>query len=220
MTINSRTKWHEEYQRTWGFPLPAEYVTLAERNSFDLPQPSGTYVELIDSPYLWVPEMEWRIFPDLLNPGTTASGVKAGFASFAFSGAGDDWCWYPPSAVGGRVPVLLCPRDEFEATFYAPDFITAVYRNILEASLGGFGCDEAKPVEREYLRRWSKELGPLLPPRAAETLRALISAPVRPFTHLRFEQTGLITPDELTALIQRDVAFGLFGKKIEWFSVD
>jgi hypothetical protein len=214
--MNSRAQWHEEYHRKWGFPLPPEYVTLAERKSFDLPHPSGSAAALINSPYLWVQEMEWRTFPDLLNPNTTASGVRPGFASFAFNGAGDDWCWHAPSTVRGRVPVLSCPRDELEATFYAPDFITAVYRNILEASLGGFGCDDANPVERRYLQRWSKELGPLLPKPAAETLRTLVFAPVKQFEYLRYEQKGLITPDELTALIQRDIAFALLDEKIEW----
>jgi hypothetical protein len=218
--MNSRDKWHEAYQRKWGFPLPEEYVALAKQRSFDLPQPSGNYTELIDSPYLWVQEMEWRNFPDLLNPNTTGSCVKPGFASFAFAGGGDDWCWYALSVVGGRVPVLYCPRDEVNATYYAPDFITAVYRRILEATVWGFGCDDAKPVERKYLRRWSKELGPLLPKQAAEILRSLVSAPVKRFKYLRFEQKGLITPDELNTLIQRDIAFDLIDKKIKWISVD
>jgi len=162
--------------------------------------------------------MEWRWFPNLLNPDMTAGGAKPGFASFAFTGGGDDWCWYAPAAVGGRVPVLQCPHDDCEATFYARDFITAVYRNILEQSNLGFGCDDANPVEREYLRRWSKELGPLLPSAAAQTLASLVTAPIKQFTIGRFEQKGLITPDEFAALIQRDIAFDRLDERIEWIS--
>ena len=216
--MQSRAYWHKEYERKWGFPLPAEYVTLAERKCFDLPEPSGCYHQLIHSPYLWMPEMEWRSFPDLLHPDMTAGEAKPGFASFAFTGGGDDWCWYAPAAIGGRVPVVQCPHDDCDATFYAPDFISAIYRNILEASLGGFGRDQSNPIEREYLRRWSKELGPMLPPAAAQTLASLVAAPVKQFTIGRYEQKGLITPDELAALIERDVAFDRLDQRIEWIS--
>jgi hypothetical protein len=63
--MNSLADWYQEYERKWGFPLSAEYVALADRKCFDLPKPSGTYHQLINSPYLWMSEMEWRSFPDL-----------------------------------------------------------------------------------------------------------------------------------------------------------
>jgi hypothetical protein len=107
-----------------------------------------------------------------------------------------------PRQSAAECPSGSAPHDDCGANFYAPDFITAVYRNILEASLGGFGCDDSNPIEREYLRRWSKELGPMLPPAAAQTLFSLVAAPIKQFTIGRFEQKGLITP----------------GERIEWVS--
>jgi hypothetical protein len=108
----------------------------------------------------------------------------------------------------------MCPRDEPEGTFYAPDFVTGVHRNILEMVLGGFGCDDSKPVTRNYLLCSSHELGPLLPEVAARTLGALASAPVKRFTSGRFEREALITPDEMRVVIERDIGFDRIDERI------
>jgi hypothetical protein len=43
-------------------------------------------------------------------------------------------------------------------------------------------------------------------------------APIKRFKDARFEHDGLITPAELAALIQRDLAFDQLDERIKWFS--
>jgi hypothetical protein len=83
--MNPRQSWYDQIEAEHGFKLPAEYITLADRGAFDVPEPSGNYIELVDSSYLWVSEMEWRPLPDVRDHAMPVY-CKPGFVSFAFTG--------------------------------------------------------------------------------------------------------------------------------------
>jgi hypothetical protein len=61
------------------------------------------YAELVDDKYLWIPEMEWRSLADV-RAFRAPGHWMPGFYSFAFSGGGDDWCWYPAATAGAGRP--------------------------------------------------------------------------------------------------------------------
>jgi hypothetical protein len=227
MTTNSgndMSKLYGDIEAKHGLKLPDEFVTLSNRGRFEVEGKSGNWAFLLQNRYLWMLEMEWRSLEEILANNLTEE-VKPGFVSFACNGAGDDWCWYPPAAVNGKVPVLSCPHDSDTAEFFAPNFITAVYRQIIFACECGFGAGlftqgEDIDWERQYLKRWSDEIGPMLPAAAAKTLASLPDLKPQTVTVGRSTQTTLLSTQQAEELIARDVAFPRMGEKIQWMNFD
>ena len=112
------------------------------------------------------------------------------------------------------MPVVHCPRDDQGAEFYAADFIHAAFRGVLDFALYGFGEDEV--VDRRYLARWSRELGPLLPPPCAAVLSRLVTTPTRnaPDSPTHYEE--LMTKAEYDRIVARDLSFKRLGDQIVW----
>jgi hypothetical protein len=161
---------------------------------------------------MWLHDMEWRPLADIANKKIRMA--KPEFTSFAFSGGGDQWCWYPAATIGDRVPVVQCPRDSIEGEFYAPDFIHSLYRQVLDFALYAFG--ENEELDRQYLDRWSRELGPMLPRPCAGVLARLCTAPVRKVPADAMHYQKLLSQKEYDKIVKRDLKFDRLGEQIIW----
>ena len=121
------------------FDYPDVYLNWRDRGFYDCKS----------ADYLWVPEAEW-IWPDELAdwPLPTYGHHIEGLIPFAFSGAGDPWCWFSDG------DVLFCLHDEKDASFYAPDFLAWFYRRCLEAyaNLEADGDGEADEIRQLVAR--------------------------------------------------------------------
>ena len=129
------------------FSYPESYLNWQKRQFFDL----------ASAHYLWVPEAEW-CGADWQLP---SYGVHiGGLVPFAFSGAGDGWCFW------GDGEVLFCLHDEDEALVYAPHFLAWFYRRCLEFVAAVCPVEDEDEAEeaRELVARGSsllKEAGAL-----------------------------------------------------------
>jgi hypothetical protein len=188
-----------QVESRFGFKLPAAYRAFFEAGWMDPASPD----------YLWVPEAEW-LTPKQMLEYEPAEYHKPGFVPFAFTGAGDHWCWWPAEHPD---LVVLCPHDCSEGEFDAPSFIASIYRRMLGYAHGGFFEDEEEEA-RDNLRRWASRLSAHFPGLWIETLLGLAAAPIVKWAS--GVDGGLCGESEYARLLERDVAFPLMGKSFEW----
>jgi len=203
------TDLYAEIERRFGFAVPEEYRRMRERGWFDSSK----------STYLWLYEMEWMSLRDICGGDRLFfQFAKSGLVPFAFTGGGDHWCWYPQYTADGVAPVVECPRDSEVGRFYAPSFLGAIYRQILD-----FACSQIAPAEeseaRQHLMRWRDDLGPLMPGNWREAVANLQSAPLRTAESISARAGKmLLTPDENEILVRRDLAFDHLDEEFQWMS--
>jgi hypothetical protein len=203
------TDLYAEIERRFSFALPEEYRRMRDRGWFG---PS-------ESTYLWLHEMEWMSLKDIRDGDPVFfQFTRPGLIPFAFTGGRDHWCWYPEHMADGVAPVVECPRDSVIGRFYAPSFLGAIYRQILD-----FACWQITPAEeskaRRHLKRWLDDLGPLMPDNWRKTIGNLLSAPLRTIERLPGQINGvLLTFDECGMLVQRDLAFPKLDEEFQWMA--
>ncbi len=159
--------------------------------------------------------MEWMPLAEILN-FEFFSFCKPGFVPFAFTGGGSLWCWYPEYATNGVVPVVHCPRDCNTGEFFAPHFLGAVYRQILDYASNLDREDES--LARKHLKRWLDDLGPLFPIPWRSTVAMLLAAPCQRWEVGKFgrKQLGLLSPENYRSIVQRDLAFAKLNEEFQW----
>jgi hypothetical protein len=113
------------------FALPEEYRRLEARGLFALSNPAHASDSYEPGSYLWLNDMEWYSLQQIADFEFQSYHLP-GFVPFAFSGGGDYWCWQPVNTDLRGTPVLCCFRDYEFATIYAPNFQSAIYRQILD----------------------------------------------------------------------------------------
>lgn len=134
-------------EETFGTTLPATYKTLHNKGCFDLNH----------SRHLWIYEAEW-VPPieiptrELLSYGEHVEGL----IPFAFSGAGDSWCWQSNLPTSNdEYQIWFCPHDSDLADIYAPSFAGWLYRCCLDYALSvDFDTDDMEEAS-EHMKDWS-----------------------------------------------------------------
>ena len=166
--------------------------------------------------YFWLHEAEWMSLEEILNH-EPAEYHRPGYVPFAFTGGGDEWCWWPFAHPG---TIVLCPHDCYDGEFYAPSFLGFVYRSMLDFCATGFDPED-DPEEAEENRQILKDsvarLSGYLPRPWQETLEALTTASsVQRFYNGRSIGVGLMTYDQGQAIIRRDLAFPQLDQEFQW----
>jgi hypothetical protein len=164
--------------------------------------------------YLRMNDMEW-LDPAAIRDHEFPEYCKPGFVPFAFTGLGDHWCWYPVESIDGIAPVVLCPHDCNAGEFYAPSFLGSIYRQVLDYATDYFDADD-ETMSREHLARWRDVLGPLFPLNWRSTLDRLPTAPIVSWELGKSKMFGVLTPDENTRIVHRDLAFAKLNEKFRW----
>ncbi len=215
--MDSDFELYRQIEKRYGFAIPEEHRQMKARGWFDCAEGTMPYFNPMSRSYLWIQEMEWIPLP-AIRDHEFPDYCKAGFVPFAITGAGDHWCWYPEHTFNGVAPVVFCPHDEKFGKFYAPHFLGSVYRQVLAFAASHLDAKD-EPLARQHLRRWLDDLGPVFPTRWRETLAALITAPLQTWEYgkvRKFEQIGLLPPDQYQAIVQRDLAFDKLDQKFQW----
>jgi hypothetical protein len=194
-----------------GFAIPAEYRRIVAAGYFDLRHPGKYYDPANEPTYLWVPEAEW-LLPQKILAHKPESFEKPGFVPFAFTGAGDHWCWWPSQDTGA---VVLCPHDEATGVFDAPSFLASIYRRFLDYALADIGEDEEAEARRHFAH-WASQLEGHFPQQWITTLTSLVTAPANRWQQGRRAGRGFLTPQTYDELIARDIAFPRLGEEFEW----
>jgi hypothetical protein len=143
------------------FELPAEFVALHVDGSLDQASPR----------YLWLFEAEWIPVREIAGP---AVNLRARLVPFAFTGAGDLWCWDLDRTGTHGPAVVECPRDEELGSLYAPSFRGFLLRRTLDYAGGGY---DDVAVAREQLRAWVKDFAPLFPAAWTTFVRQVADGP-------------------------------------------
>jgi hypothetical protein len=189
---------YDEIEAKYGFAIPAEYQEMERLGWLD---PSDM------SRYLYMFEAEW-FRPEKILRYQPLDFHKPGFVPFAFTGGGDNWCWWPAENC-----VVLCPHDCLEGEFDAPDFLGSIYRRTLEYASGG---QESEGEARKQLREWAKRLTAFFPPHWIKTISDAAEAPLVRWERGNDYGNGFLTLDEQEAILRRDLAFPRLGEKFEW----
>ncbi|HYL97796.1 MAG TPA: hypothetical protein VEZ90_02490 [Blastocatellia bacterium] len=192
---------YQAVESKYGFVIPGEYREMERLGWFD---PTDM------SKYLWVFEAEW-FRPEEILRYEPLEYHKPGFIPFAFTGAGDNWCWHP-----AEHPVVLCSHDCLEGEIDAPHFLGSIYRRTLEYASGGGPIVDNEAEARAQLEEWASRLRPFFPSTWVETLTRLARSKV-----VRWERGcdygyGFLTLDQQEELVRRDLAFPRIGEKFEW----
>jgi hypothetical protein len=201
----------------FGFALPADYLRLQATGMMTLGNPAHRSVFLKPGSYLWLNDMEWYSLKDLAAFEFNDDQMP-GFVPFAFTGAGDYWCWQVAFTNERGTRVVCCWHDDGFATIYAPDFAAALYRQALAF------CRECVPDEvdlaesRAFLNRWSLDLACIFPRRWCQRLADLATAQpsVEPSIIAGKFDRVLLTAKQLSSIEHEDVAYDQLGQSVQW----
>lgn len=124
---------------------------------------------------LWVGGIEWlhELSPAALVAAPENPAALPGLVRFAEDGAGDAYCWYLPWQDGPEPPVLICPHDDTEARYLAPDFAHLCERLWLDHGANS-SADAGRADTLLDLGAWLGLFGPYLPAGRAQKLAALV----------------------------------------------
>jgi hypothetical protein len=172
--------------------------------------------------YLWVHEAEWILPDEIPRYDLGRPKIIPGLIPFAFSGAGDHWCWNTQAKNGdAEYEILNCWHDEKLADRFAPTFPAWFYRNCLDYASGAFEKTDADIEEaRKNLRLWSERLSEIHPGAWADHLAELARTQPSEYKDpkLRADITlfGFITGMKIDEIVADQFGPGYLGQKVEW----
>jgi hypothetical protein len=202
----------QRIERHFGIPLPPTYKAWATKGYTDFRLKCG--------PYLRVHEAEWIPPIDIPDYQFARTVTIPGLMPFAFTGAGDEWCWNGSKPTeDGEFEVIFCWRDQPLAERFAPSFPAWFYRQCLVCASGGFN-ENRSDEGREYLRKWGSCLEEIHSGTWSKHLSSLANLDPFPYHHpnLRADVTlfGFITAMEVDALVAKQFGNKYLNEKVEW----
>jgi hypothetical protein len=209
--MDSITTLEEHY----GIPLPAGYREWSSKGYLDFRNGDETY--------LWVHEAEWIVPEKIPERDLWRKEIIPGLIPFAYSGAGDNWCWNTGSTKTGNSDheVLFCWHDEELADAFAPTFFAWFYRVCLDYASGAIDDDPDGIEEgREWLRLWAERLGEIHPGAWSDHLAALAEATPLEYTNPgsrgSFSLFGFVTEMEVEEIVAREFGRRYLEDKVAW----
>lgn len=174
--------------------------------------------------YLWVPEAEWIPPDEIPQYDLGRTNIIPGLIPFAFSGAGDHWCWNTQVKNGdAEYEILCCWHDEELADRFAPTFPAWFYRNCLVYASEAIEIDYDSIDEgRHSLRLWSKRLSDIYPGDWAVHLAGLASRTPSEYKHPKLRDSvmmfGFITAMEVDEIVADQFGPSYLEQKVAWGS--
>ena len=202
-----------QIEERYRFVLPADFREFWRRGFCTILGPGRPGPQ-----YLLLPDMEWMPLGEIVAFKFKSYHLP-GFVPFAITGAGDYWCWQPEFTQGSSTRVLLCLHDSDDADIYAPDFISAVYRQVVEGATAVMEEVEAIETSRRELAMAVSALRPFLLPARQDTLADIIQRPVQtrhPPTTRSIDWHYLIPLPECREIINRDLGADYVDSKFRW----
>jgi hypothetical protein len=192
----------------YGFDIPPVYQAMETEGWFEF-QPRGAEFDPFRDSYLWIPEAEW-LRPQEILEYECPPYQRPGFVPFAFTGAGEHWCWWP--AQDSEAVVFLPDGDA--GVFDAANFNGSIYRRLLSYAIE-IRNDEADEARR-YFALWARRLREYFLERWIDTLNDLAQADIFAWEAGRARGHGFLDPGSRDKLIARDLAFPRLGETFEW----
>jgi len=171
--------------------------------------------------YLWVNEAEWIPPEDVLSRDLGRDKVLCGIIPFAFTGAGDHWCFNTSQKTeDAEYQILACWHDEVEAELYAPNFKAWFYRTCLEyASSVENKPDEIKNAQ-ENLILWSNHLREIEGEKWANHLADLAESTPFEYKDPKLRSNiilfGFVTSMDAEKIIYLEMGEKYTGETVEW----
>lgn len=199
--------------------MPREYRELHARGYLTLDRPAAEISATPGDGYLYLADMEWYRLEEIVDfqfPDFCTTS-QLNLVPFAFTGGGDYWCWQVDTE-GPRV--LMCYRDDIDATIYSPNFQGALYRAALH-----YAChwiDDQAPTfaeARSHLRRWSSDLRVICPGDWCDTLASIAERPPTQWNMHKLVLNSLLTPQEKMKIERRDLQLPETDTTIRWMNL-
>jgi hypothetical protein len=165
-----------------------------------------------------LPDLEWMPLTKIIT-FKFKSYQLPGFVPFAISGSGDHWCWQPAFIESSKTRVLFCCHDCYDADIYAPDFISAIYRLIIEHAAGMERDAEGVKACRRRLGTFASVLAPLISPAWQQTLSDIVHGTVKTGPSPGSRPTDLyflVSPRERNDILRRDLGWESLDAKFRW----
>ncbi len=165
------------------------FTRIEQRYAFSLPQAfrefwSRGWCTITDHRlgpnYLLLPDMDWMPLEQIADFPFEPYHLP-GFVPFATTAGGDLWCWQPAFTDARGTRVLSCPHDCYDADIFAPDFVSAVCRHLVDEA----ACMHPDPASveeyRQLLLAVASQLEPFLSSFQQKSLAHICQLPVQHF---------------------------------------
>ena len=194
---------------------------------------SEVYFELLDAGFLnpkspnciWISDMLWIRQEEI--PRTYYHKEMKYVMPFARTGSGDIYGWFLKDP--DLELIVICNHDDGESRFYAPNFISAIFRRIIEfSSEYGFCMDDEKceeasdwPITESHLKNMMKKyldiFGSYFHPTWNEEIRCLISSSFKEYHEITGQtHPVLLFESEAKEKIKNLIPFENFDKSFNW----
>ena len=197
------------------------FRSIEKRYDFALPQAFKTAWEAgwAGDNYLALPDLEWLPLEEIAEYEFEDYQIS-GLVPFASTGGGDLWCWQPAFLGPDGPRVIECPHDCTEASVYAPDFRSFLYRRLLDEACACFLDAEGMEEHRSGLLRGFEQVSALLQTEEREMLASVLNSPIQSevLPAVRPTRWSFIVPpkSELQEFIRRSFPDEIF----EWMRDD
>ena len=170
------------------------------------------YTDYQNANYLWVHEAEWIPLEEVLDSNLRGELIIDGLIPFAFTGAGDNWCFNTRAKTDeSEYEVLLCWHDEEKPDAYAPNFSAWFYRTCLD-SIWLISDRNELDAAMENLPIWANRLMELDKVSWANHLLILKSKLPEDFE----QPDSMLREDHKLRIIEEEIGKKYLTEKNEW----
>ena len=201
-----------QIERRYAFTLPQEFREFWKRGFCTI---TGRN---LGPHYLLLMDMEWMPLEEIAG-FEFQSYHRPGFVPFATSGSGDLWCWQPAFTDERGTRVLYCPHDCYDADVYAPDFMSAIYRHLVDQAATMHRDLDSVERSRQHLLAATSALQPFLTPERRESLSQICRLPVQsPLLPARVPTVRhfLLSSGEHSELLRHHLSYEDMDAPIRW----
>ena len=205
--------------------LPRIYTNYESKGFFDVKTCRSR--DDFENKYIWFYDMEWMNKESILNYNYE-EGEDRRVIPFARTGGGDLWGWYKDEKSSDNLPVVFCPKEDDEGIFYAPSFLGAIFRHILEfSSQNNFCCDcngkeweMSLDLAHQHINRWLFAFSKDMSISCEKEIQNLLSKELRFYNDPESSDSYyvLLAPNEALSIIKECLNYNFLNKSFVWFN--